>query len=346
MAFKGKREDAWRANLWLRTGRRVLWPLGSFPAPDAESLYAGTRALPWGDLLSPEKTFAVSASVRDSAFNHSGFVALKVKDAIADVMREKTGRRPDVDRVDPDVAVVAHVASGVCHVSLDTSGSPLHKRGYRVKSVTAPLNETLAAGILLLMAYDGSVSFADPFCGSGTLCIEAGLIATRTAPGLLRKGRFGFERWPGFKPEAWRKMVQEARESRRPARVAVMGSDRDRGAIVAAMANAEAAGLEADVRFERRSVESFQPPDVRGLIATNPPYGEHVGTDQDLPALYGDLGDVLKRRCSGWRAAVLAGNPALGKCIALHPKRKIPLFNGPMECRLFVYELYEGSRKG
>ena len=345
VAVKGKREDAWRACLWLRTGRRVLQPVGAFAAPDADALYQGALELPWESLVGADRTFAVEASVRDSAFNHSGFVALKVKDAIADRVRAEVGNRPDVNRADPDVSVVVHIARGQASVSLDLSG-PLHKRGYRARSVAAPLNETLAAGILLLESYDGSCPLSDPFCGSGTLCIEGALIATRTAPGLLRQSSFGFLRWPGFDAARWKQIVADAESQRRRAPCPIRGSDVDPSAIRAADENAELACVDRVAKFRRADARTFSPPQgPPGLIATNPPYGDHVGEGEDLAGLYRDFGDALKQRCPGWRAALLTGSPALAKTIGLRPKRRIPLFNGPMECRLLEFEMYEGSRK-
>lgn len=345
VAFKGKREDSWRACLHLRAARRVLWPVGAFEARDAEALYEGARALPWDDLLTSHHTFAVEASVRDSAFGHSGFVALKVKDAVADALREREGERPDVDRKDPDVNVVVHVGGSKCTVSLDASGGPLHKRGYRVRSVSAPLNETLAAGILLLAGYDGTEPLADPFCGSGTLLIEAALIATRTAPGLLRKRPFGFQRWPGFKPSAWSELVDEAASRVVVPACRIVGGDADRSAIAATHANAKAAGVASWVSAEASDARGFSPPGTRGLIATNPPYGDHSGAGQDVTGLYKTFGDALKQRCAGWRAFVLSGNPAIEKSIGLRPKKRIPLFNGPLPCKLLVFEVYEGTRR-
>jgi putative N6-adenine-specific DNA methylase len=346
LAFKGKREDAWRACLWLRAGRRVLQPVGTFSAPDAKALHQGALEFPWEDLVGPDRTFAVEASVRDSAFNHSGFVALKVKDAIADRVRAEVGRRPDVDRSNPDVSVVVHVARGRADVSLDLSG-PLHKRGYRARSVAAPLKETLAAGILLMVGYDGASPLVDPFCGSGTLCIEGALIATRTAPGLLRQPPFGFQRWPGFDEARWKQILTDAESQRRRAPFPIRGSDVDPSAIRAADENAEWACVERVAKFRRADARTFSPPQgPPGLIATNPPYGDHVGEGEDLAGLYRAFGDALKQRCPGWRAALLTGSPALAKTIGLRPKRRIPLFNGPMECRLLEFEMYEGTRKG
>jgi len=346
VGFKGRREDAWRACLHLRAARRVLLPLGSFEAPDTETLYESSRSLPWPDVLTPRHTFAVEASLRDSAFTHSGFVALKVKDAIADSMRARAGARPDVDRGNPDLHVMVHVQGKRADVSLDLSGGALHKRGYRVKEARAPLNETLAAGILLLAGYDGETSFADPFCGSGTFLVEAALIASRTAPGLLRKSPFGFQRWPGFHPAAWEKILEEANSCRRSPPLPVFGADRDRRAAEASLANARAAGVGEFVETRAAELWTFKPPSASGLIATNPPYGDHSGAGEDLAGLYRELGDVFKQRCAGWTACVLSGNPELSKKIGLRPRRKIPLYNGPMECRLLVFALYEGNRKG
>ncbi len=346
VAFKGRMEDAWRACLWLRAGRRVLLPLGSFDAPDADALYEGAKALPWDEYLAAGRTFAVEAAVRDSAFNHSGYVALRVKDAIADALREQRGARPDVDRRDPDVRIVVHIAGTRADVSLDCSGGPLHKRGYRIRPVAAALNETLAAGILLLGGYDGTVPMADPFCGSGTLCIEAALMATRTAPGLLRAEPFGFERWPSFEPKAWHAIFKEAEGALRDAPAPILGGDADGSAVAAASANAERAGMDRWIRLKRGDARDFSAPaGPAGLIAANPPYGDHVGAGEDLAGLYSAFGDALKRRCPGWRALLLTGDGALAKAVGLRPKRKIPLFNGPMPVKLLEFEMYEGTRR-
>lgn len=345
VAFRGRREDAWRACLHLRAARRVLLPLGSFEAPDAGALYDGARGLPWAEVLTPRHTFAVEASIRDSAFTHSGYVALKVKDAVADALRDRRGARPDVDRADPDVAVVVHLEGTRCSISLDASGGPLHKRGYRVKSVHAPLNETLAAGILLLAGYDGAAPFADPFCGSGTFLVEAALIATRTPPGLLRRRPFGFQRWPGYDDRSFQRLVREAEARITLPACRIEGTDREKAAIAAAAANAAAAAMGAFIRVRPAPLHAFSAPGDGGVLATNPPYGDHSGAGEDLTALYRQLGDVLKQRCPGWKAYVLTGDPALGKQIGLRPSRRIPLFNGPLECRLLVFDLYEGSRR-
>ena len=338
---------AQRACLHLRAARRVLMPLGAFDAADADALYEGAAALPWHEVVDPDGTFAVEASIKDSAFHHSGFVALKVKDAVADCMRRRTGRRPDVDRKDPATRVVLHVNRGRAEVSVDLSGGPLHKRGYRERHVAAPLNETLAAGILLLLGYDGERPFADPFCGSGTFAVEAALIACRIPPGLLRGTPFGFERLPGFKRAPWKEALESARAGLREPPHAIAASDRDGSAVRAAEANAAAAGVQEAVKVKRQDALAFAPPRGAegGLVVSNLPYGDHAGEGEDLAAVYKGFGDALKANCAGWTAAILTGAPALAKTVGLHPARRVPLWNGPVECRLLVYELYKGSKK-
>jgi putative N6-adenine-specific DNA methylase len=341
--FPGREEEGWRACLHLRSARRVLLPLAAFKASSAEALYEGAREIPWEERLTPHHTFAVEASVEGAPVSHSGFAALKVKDAAADRLRERFGARPDVDRKDPDVKILARWRGSRVEISLDLSGGPLHKRGYRVRSVTAPLNETTAAGILLLLGYDGTVPFSDPFCGSGTFAVEAALLASGTAPGLLRDRPFGFERWPGFRPARWARIREEAaaRVTRPACRIAA--SDRDPEAVAAARRNAEKAGMASFIAFSAADVRQWRPPGEGGILACNPPYGDHAGAGEDLPALYRDLGDVLKRRGAGWTAAILCGDPALLKCVGLRTSRRVPLWNGPLECRLHVYRLVEGT---
>lgn len=341
--FEGGWEAGYRACLRLRAARRVLLELGRFEASHADGLYAGARALRWPDHFGRKTTFAVEASVRDHpSLTHSGYAALKVKDAVADALRAVFGVRPDVDREDPDVRVVLHLHGTSATIALDLAG-PLHKRGYRVKTVPAPLNETLAAGILLLAGYDGTAAFADPFCGSGTLCIEAALIASGTAPGLVRKVRFGFQRWPGFRDRTFQRLVEEARAAARRPSSPILGSDADGRALIAARDNAAAAGMSEWIRFERRDAREFVSPGPGCLVVSNPPYGDHAGAGEDLPALYRAFGDALKRNAGGATAYLLCGNPALAKCVGLRAARRIPLWNGPMECRLLEYRMVEGA---
>jgi putative N6-adenine-specific DNA methylase len=341
--FEGGWEAGYRACLHLRAARRVLMEVGRFEAPGADALYSGVRSLRWADHLSRKTTFAVEASVRDNpSLTHSGYAALKVKDGVADALRAVFGARPDVDRDDPDVRILLHLHGTSATLALDLSG-PLHKRGYRVKTVPAPLNETLAAGVLLLAGYDGTAPFADPFCGSGTLCIEAALIASRTAPGLVRKSPFGFERWPDFRDRTFGRVTGEARAEVRRAPSPIRGTDSDGRALIAARDNAAAAGVAEMVRFDRRDARDFVPPGPRCLVVSNPPYGDHAGAGEDLAALYRGFGDALKKNAGGATACLLCGNPALAKCVGLRPSRRVPLWNGPMECRLLEYRMVEGE---
>ena len=345
LCFESPLEDACRAVLHLRSARRVLLNFGEFTAGDKEAYYESVLALPWEDVLTPEMTFAVEASVRDSFTGHSGYAALKAKDAIADRCREKLGSRPGVSRDDPDMLVFVRLAQGHCSVGLDLAGAPLHKRGYREASVRGALNETLAAGILLLLGYDGERPFCDPFCGSGTFAVEAALMAARVAPGLLSGRRFGFARWPGFNDREWRRIVKEAMALMRTPGFSIAASDIDGSACKAARTNAAAAGVEPFITVAQRDALDVSPPGENGLIATNPPYGDHAGDGEDLPLLYKGFGDSLKKKWPGWTVAILGANVSLLKAVGLHPARRIHLTNGPAEARLHVFELYEGTKR-
>lgn len=346
VAFEGTLSDAMRANLHLRTARRVLLELARYRVSSGEDLYEGAWSVQWGPYLSLRGTFAVEASVRDAFTGHSGFVALKVKDAVADAFRERHGERPGVDRDDPDLGIVVHLRGTECTLCADTSGGPLHKRGYRKRSVAGALNETLAAGIVLLSGYTGEEPFCDPMCGSGTLLVEAALVASNTAPGLMRGGPFGFQRWPAFDKVVWEPMVEEALASVRSPTAPILGADADGVCVRASETNLEAAGMKGFVKVRRRPVAEFAPPPGPGVIATNPPYGDHVGAGEDLALLYRDLGDMLKRRAPLYRAFVLCGTPALGKQVGLRPSERRIVFNGPAECRLLRFEIYEGRKVG
>jgi putative N6-adenine-specific DNA methylase len=342
--FRGDRTDGYRACLWLRTANRVLRPVASFPCHSADQLYEEVRNCPWEEFLTPEMTLALDASVRDSALTHSRYVALKGKDAIVDRLRDHFGRRPDVDTTAPDLPVNLHLAGNRCTVSLDLAGEGLHRRGYRLERTVAPLRETLAAGLLLLSGWDGTTPFVDPMCGSGTLPIEAALLATRTAPGLARN--FAFQKWPGFDAHAWQALRDEAHQLRRPAAAPILGGDRDQRALRAADDNASRlpAATASTITWKRTAFATLQPPAPNGVLLFNPPYGERLKGDESLENLYREIGDTLKQRWTGWTAWLLTGNLAAAKCIGLKATRRIPLWNGPLECRLLKYELYRASR--
>ena len=338
VSFRGGREACYRANLWLRTANRVLVPVAKFECGSEEALYREVRRLPWHGWIPPDRTLAVDANVRDSFSTHSGFVALKTKDAIVDAVREAVGRRPSVQADDPDVSVNVHLARNVCTVSLDSSGAGLHRRGYRVAATEAPLRETLAAALIELTGWSGDAPLVDPMCGSGTIAIESALKATRRAPGLRR--RFGFERWPDFDAALWHRVRGEAESQVRRAPAEIRASDLSGAAVEIARANAGRAQVSDAIRFETADVRALAPPSPPGVILFNPPYGERLGEADSLKSLYREIGDLLKRRCKGFTAWIFTGNPELAKSVGLHASRRIELFNGPIECRLLKYELY------
>lgn len=345
--FTGGLAEALRACLWSRVANRVLLPLGRFSAADPEALYAGAAAIAWEEHLPPGGTFAVHLDSAQSQITHSRFGALKVKDAIADRFRARTGSRPDVRPDRPDLQVHVWLLRDEATVSIDLSGESLHKRGWRGEGSAAPLKENLAAALLLRAGWPDIAAnggaLVDPMCGSGTLPIEAAWIAADTAPGLLRT-HWGFTGWLGHDPAAWTALVTEARD-RRTAGLAHLGSirgyDVDPAAVRLALANAGRAGLASRIHCERRELADCAPgrEDDRGLFIVNPPYGERLGADSDLPALYARLGAVLRERFQGWRAAVFTGNPDLGRHMGLRAQHYHSLYNGPIECRLLHFEV-------
>lgn len=338
--FTGEMEAAYRANLWLRTASRVLMPLAEFPCETPEQLYQGTRGIPWTDYLTPAMTLAVDCNLRDSALTHSGFVALKTKDAIVDSVRDRLGSRPSVDTRDPDLRVNVRLFRNRCTVSLDCSGVPLDRRGYRLDRHEAPLKENLAAALIELSGWDGSTPFVDPMCGTGTIAIEAALKALRIPPGLLRSG-FGFQRWPGFDRRLWDRLVEEARQGVLAAPPApVTGSDISHAAVAMAHENARRAGVAHAVTLARIPIGEIAPPPGPGVLIFNPPYGKRLGEEEALKPLYKEIGDVMKQRCKGYTAYLFTGNLSLAKSVGLKASRRIVLFNGPIECRLLKYEMY------
>jgi 23S rRNA (guanine2445-N2)-methyltransferase / 23S rRNA (guanine2069-N7)-methyltransferase len=337
----GTLETAYRACLWSRVGLHVLWPAGQFQAADPDSLYTGVLGIDWSRHLGPENTLAVDFSSYGSGFTHSRYAAQKVKDAVVDQLRERFGSRPSVDVVMPDVRINLRVEKGAAVASIDLAGESLHRRGYRERQLVAPIKENLAAAILLRsgwarIAADGG-AFIDPMCGSGTLPIEAALIAGDIAPGLLRQ-RFGFTRWRGHDADLWQRLAIEADARRASGKIEpgrILGFDADPAAVRAAQANAGRAGLQGQVRFVRSQLESLPPaPSESGLLATNPPYGERLGQEDDLRELYELLGRKLREGYVGWQAAVFTGNPPLGRALGIEARRAHRMMNGAIECRL------------
>jgi putative N6-adenine-specific DNA methylase len=340
VSFAGDRALLYRANLWLRTAVRVLQPILEATVTTPDELYDAVRALDWSRYLTPEHTLAVDCNVRDSHITHSKYAALKTKDAICDQFVERTGRRPSVDVEEPMVGLNLHIHRDRAVLSLDSSGESLHKRGYRPIQTKAPLNEALAAGLVLLTSWRGAAAFADPLCGSGTLPIEAAWIALRRPPGLTRR-RFGFQGWMDFDVALWAELRDEARRQvRKRLEAPIVGSDLRRDAVAFARTNARAAGVGHLLHFEIKDVRDFRPPEgSRGVIVCNPPYGERIGEEKELRGLYRTLGNVLRDRCAGWTAYVFTGNASLARQIGLRPGLQLRLFNGKIPCRLLRFDI-------
>lgn len=339
VAFAGPWSAGLRANWRLRAANRVLIELGACPAPDGDTLYAGAAELaarePLASLLPPERTFAIEATTSRSAITDTRWIALRVKDAIVDVQRRRCGRRSDVARRDPDVALRVRLHEDRATLLVDTSGEPLDRRGYRVAAAAAPVREQLAAAALLASGWDGRGPVVDPMCGSGTLLAEAGAIARGLAPQRLR-GRWAFERLPAHEPALFAAVREEPIPAPDPG-VRLFGVDRDPAAVDACRRNLAAAGLDDAATVAQGDAFEFEPPAPPGLLVVNPPYGERLDAGAgDWPR----LGDLLKSRYRGWKAVVLAGGAGFGKHLGLKPARRIPFWNGPIEGRILVLDLW------
>jgi len=341
--FEGPLTMGMAVCLRARVAVRVLMKLAEFDAPDGPALYAGARAVRWRDWLTDRSTLSVHGSVRDTpTLTHSGFVALKVKDAVVDSLRDAYGARPNVDTKSPDVGIVIHVAAGRAGLFLDLAGEALHRRGYRVAMVEAPLKETLAAAVLALGGARADLPFVDPMAGSGTFAIEHALAARGIAPGLRR--RFGFERWPTLPPEAlaaWQQMRAEAEQAAIAARHTqlppIVCADIAADAVAAARQNAAAASVDDVITFERADVAALTPRAPAGTVVTNPPYGERLKPDS-LGMLYRSMGRAFER-LSGWRVVVLSGSPVWTREVRRKPAVTHKLWNGALEVRLLAYDM-------
>ncbi len=339
VSFKGDRNILYRSLLRLRTVSRVLLQVASFPASSPQELYDGVRTIPWPDMLTPDMTLAVDCTLRDSAITHSHFAALKTKDAIVDSIRDVKGSRPGIDTRAPDLRVNLHIAKNLATVSLDASGDPLDRRGWRLDRNAAPLRETLAAAIMFHTGWDGTVPLLDPMCGSGTLLVEGVSMALGQPAGAGRD--FGVMKWMDFDRTAWTRIVKEEKgKTLENLSVPVLGFDNDPKAIVACRENARRAGLAYNISFDRKPFEDAEPSGHQGVLVMNPPYGVRMGDRSSLERLYRKTGEVFKRRFTGWTAYLLAGDLELAKLVGLKPSRRYVLFNGPIECRLLKYELY------
>lgn len=339
VSFTGDKEMMYRANFQLRTAIRILKPIKHFRATSADEVYDAVHAMDWSQYLTNDTTFAVDSVVFSTEFRHSKFVAYKVKDAIVDQFREKTGDRPNISITNPDLQLHIHVAEYDCTLSLDSSGESLHRRGYRQRQVEAPLNEVLAAGIILMTGWRGETDFIDPMCGSGTLPIEAALIARNMAPGLFRQG-YAFEKWADFDQDLFDKIYNDESQEREFEHH-IYGYDCNRQAVEIATGNVRAAGLSKDITIQLQDFKDFTQPEEKSILITNPPYGERISSP-DLLGTYRMIGERLKHQFQGNEAWVLSYREECFDQIGLKPSLKTPLYNGSLECELRKYQLFSG----
>lgn len=338
--FAGDKRLLYRVNLWARTVFRVLATLREFPCPDASSLYQEVQKIDWQQYLKPHNTLAVNATGGNHKLNHTHYTALQVKNAIVDQQRHQFGQRSSIDTENPDILINAHIYQDRCILSLDSSGTSLHRRGYRPAVGLAPLKETLAAALLDIAEWEPSLPFLDPLCGSGTLPLEASLKALNIAPGLFRH-QFAFEKWPNFDEKLWKQLLDDAENSELPAlKAPILGSDKDPDILNQAQLNAEQCGVADQVKFIQTELQELEAPADSGVIICNPPYGERLGDTRELGDFYKLLGDIFKQRFKGWSAFVLTGNKELAKRVGLRAARRIPVYNGSISCTFLKYELY------
>ncbi|MBR1378274.1 MAG: methyltransferase [Bacteroidaceae bacterium] len=340
VTFEGDKEMLYRANFCLRTAVKVLRPIRQFKASDPDQVYEEVKKIEWSDYMDADQTFIVDAVVFSDEFRHSRFAAYRVKDAIADYFREKTGRRPNVGISNPDLRVNLHISEHDVTISLDSSGESLHHRGYRVGTVAAPLNEVLAAAIIMLTGWDGQSDLIDPMCGSGTILIEAALIARNIYPGVFRK-EFAFERWKDFDPELFEKIYNDDSQERE-FHHHIYGYDINRHAVSIAQENAKSAGVSDIVSISQQDFRDFEQPAEPAIIVTNPPYGERITTD-DILGLYEDIGRTLKHSFVGGDAWILSLHEECFARIGFRPSTRIILYNGALECELRKYQVFEGK---
>lgn len=357
VSFRGDKALLYRANLCLRTASRILVPIVEATltpkkkniAPE-DLLYEAVKRVEWRRYMSVENTFAIDATVYSDTFRNSRFVTYRVKDAIADYWMEHANKRPSVAVEAPDILINVHIAKEHLTLSLDSSGESLHKRGYRVANTEAPINEALAAGMLLTAGWKGQSDFYDPMCGSGTLLIEAALIARNIAPGVFRQA-FAFEKWPDFDAELWSDIYNDDSQEREFAHK-IYGSDASFYAIQQAAKNIKSAGVQKDVELKQIRMEEIKISNLQSsisnpspLVMLNPPYGERLKSNKEMEDLYSAIGSTLKHQFAGATAWIISSNDAAMKCIGLKPSRKVRLLNGELDCQFNRYDLFQGKRK-
>lgn len=343
VSFEGNQALLYKANVCCRTALRILKPIHTFKARNADEIYREVKKMPWFDYLNEENTFAIDAITFSELFTHSKFVSYRVKDAIADYFTQRTGKRPSVDTANPDLLINFHVAHDKCTLSFDSSGESLHKRGYRTGQTEAPLNEVLAAGMILKTGWRGESDFIDPMCGSGTLLIEAALIAMNVPPGIYRSS-FAFEKWKDFNQGLFETIYNDDSGEREFGHK-IYGSDIDLKAISIARENMKSAGLEKHIELRAIDFTKFaKAPSTEGILVTNPPYGERIKPD-DLDGLYSAIGERFKHVFPGYSAWVLSYKKECFNKIGLKHSKRIALVNGSLECEFRRYDIFAGKRK-
>jgi len=343
VSFEGDTGFMYKANLCLRTAIKILKPIHSFYVKDETDLYKKIYAMDWSKYLNPEITFAIDATVNSEKFTHSLYVSQKTKDAIVDKFRDTVGKRPNVDIKFPELRINIHIQMNQCNVSLDASGRSLHQRGYRTATNIAPINEVLAAGLLLLSGWDGQSHFLDPMCGSGTFLTEAAMIACNIPANINRK-EFAFEKWQDFDPELYQKIVESSLNKTREFHYKITGYDKAPSAVQKAIDNVENANLSEYISVERKNFfESEKFTENHLHMVFNPPYGERLNIEME--EFYGKIGDTLKQNYPGTDAWFITSNLEALKFVGLRPSRKIKVFNSHLESRLVKYIMYEGSKK-
>jgi putative N6-adenine-specific DNA methylase len=343
VAFDADLELLYKANYCLRTALRILKPVASFTAADDKQLYDQIYKIHWQEHLDVEKTFAIDAVVSGDRFTHSQYVAYKTKDAIVDQFRDRFGARPSIDNEDPDLRINVHINNDQVSVLFDSSGESLHKRGYRDIVDKAPINEVLAAGLIMLSGWQADCHFVDSMCGSGTIPIEAAMNAMKIPAGYFRT-KYGFIKWKDYNDTLWKDVVRTADNLMTDFDFQIIGSDRSARAIDIAKQNIQNARLHKDVRLIKKHMEEFTPPEAPGILIINPPYGERL-EEHDIKALYSSIGDSLKRNFKGYQAWVISSDFYALKHIGLKPSKKLVVFNGPLECRFVCFDIFAGTHK-
>lgn len=343
VSFEGNKELMYKANYCCRTALRILKPITSFVARNELSLYNNIFKIQWHEIFNINETFAIDAVTSGNYFTHSQYAALKVKDAIADEFREHFGARPSVDVEDPDLRINVHIENEKVTVSFDSSGESLHKRGYRKNVDKAPMNEVLAAGLIKLTGWQCDCNFVDCMCGSGTLPIEAAMLAMGLPAGFFRK-KWGFMTWHDFDKELWQNVMLDAGAEMEEFNYEILASDRSAKAVEIARANIENAHMHYDIKLSKQDMFEMVPPEGGGIMIINPPYGERL-EEKDIVTLYKGIGDALKKNFKGFEAWIISSNKDALKLIGLKPSKKIDVYNGPLECKFEKFEIFEGSYK-